>query len=190
MANFIYIDNSNVWIEGQRVSAVRSGMASSIVDAMNRNITDLGYRVELGKLRYFAGEDNIGRAVVFGSRPPANDALWEVARRKGFEVIVEDRNVRNREKKVDTGIVSHMTKDAYTRIDRTKDTIILLAGDGDFVPAVENLIADGFRVEVMFWNHASRELKDCCSEFTALDPHFEHLRLGPTVNALDRRVSI
>ena len=30
MANFLYVDNSNVWIEGMHVAAVKSGMAPDI----------------------------------------------------------------------------------------------------------------------------------------------------------------
>jgi hypothetical protein len=33
MALFVYVDNSNVWIEGMRVSAVRKGLAESPKDA-------------------------------------------------------------------------------------------------------------------------------------------------------------
>jgi hypothetical protein len=33
---------------------------------------------------------NIGRAVLYGSRPPPNDSLWAATERKGFEVVVHD----------------------------------------------------------------------------------------------------
>ena len=41
-----------------------------------------------------------------------------------------------------------MVRDAYTKVDKNKDTITLVAGDSDYVPAVELLTDDGFRVEV------------------------------------------
>jgi hypothetical protein len=37
-----------------------------------------------------------------------NDSLWNIATSKGFEVVVFDRNVANREKKVDTKIATDM----------------------------------------------------------------------------------
>jgi uncharacterized LabA/DUF88 family protein len=97
--------------------------------------------------------------MLFGSRPPANDSLWTLAKRAGFEVVVEERNVQNKEKKIDTGIVAAMVRDAYTRADKDGDTITLVAGDADYVPAVRQLIEDGYTVEVVFWGHASQELK-------------------------------
>lgn len=178
MSNFVYVDNSNAFIEGKRVSAVRKGLAPNIYEAMNRNITDNSYRLDLGKLHSFtAGSDprKIKRAVLFGSRPPANDSLWGIAERAGFETIVVDRNAANREKKVDTGIVSEMMRDAYKKMNSGEDVITLVAGDGDFVPAITNLRQDAYKVELFFWNHASQELKDACDCFVALDPHLDHL---------------
>ena len=113
--------------------------------------------------------------MLFGSRPPPNDSLWAAAERAGFEVVVEDRNIRNKEKKIDTGIVAAMTKDAYTICDRGSDTITLVGGDADYVPAVVPLVEDGFNVEVVFWNHASGELKGSCSKFIDLNPMLNHL---------------
>ncbi|MBN3938674.1 NYN domain-containing protein [Nostoc sp. NMS9] len=178
MSNFVYVDNSNVFIESKRVSAVRRALVSNIYDAMNKKIIDNSYRLDFGKLHSFtAGSDptKIKRAVLFGSRPPANDSLWGIAERAGFETIIVDRNAANREKKVDTGIVTAMMRDAYTKMDKSEDVITLVAGDGDFIPAIETLRDDGFTVELFFWNHAAQELKDACDRFVALDPHLDHL---------------
>ena len=78
MAFLIYVDNSNVFIEAQRVSAVSKHMALNIYDAMNNRILDTTYRMDFGDLHYFlAGNDptKIKRAMLFGSRPPKNDRL-------------------------------------------------------------------------------------------------------------------
>ena len=178
MAEFVYVDNSNVFIEGKRVKAVEAGLAMNIWEAMDNRILAQAYKIDFGRLHDFiAGEDEaqIKRCMLFGSRPPANDSLWSIARKAGFEVVVEDRNVANKEKKIDTGIVAAMTKDAYTITNRENDTITLVAGDGDFVPSVRLLVDDGFNVEVVFWAHASQELKAVCSKFVALDPILNHL---------------
>ena len=60
--------------------------------------------------------------------------------------MIEDRNIANREKKIDTGIVAAMMRDAYTSVDRAEDTITLVAGDSDYVPAIESLKNDGYQV--------------------------------------------
>ncbi len=180
MSDFIYVDNSNLYIEGKRVSAVVRGLAMNIYDAMNNRILDQEYTISFGRLHEFvAGTDQsqIARAVLFGSRPPPNDSIWTRAKEAGFELILEDRNIANKEKKIDTGIVAAMTRDAYKRADPEKDVMVLVAGDGDFVPAVRQLIEDGYKVHVVFWDHCAKELREAASGFTSLNSHLEYLRL-------------
>ena len=176
MAHWMHVDNSNFFIEGKRVSAVLQGEALDIFDSVEHNILDQACRFDFGKLYEFVG-NGIARAMLFGSRPPPNDSLWAMAESAGFEVVVYDRNVANKEKMIDTEITFTMARDAYTRADKAEDIFTLVAGDGDYVPAVKALVADGFRVEVAFWNHASRGLKDSCTKFISLDEHFDELRL-------------
>src|ERR1039457_7279685 len=171
---YVYVDNSNLFIEGRRVSAVAKGMARSIYEAMDYNILDFTYTIDFGKLHQFvAGFDKaqIARATLFGSRPPPNDSIWTFAKRAGFGVILTDRNVKNKEKKVDTGITTAMVKDGYKRVDPKNDVITLVAGDGDFVPAITELRADGYTVDLVFWDPASGELKKAASKFISLNKH-------------------
>jgi uncharacterized LabA/DUF88 family protein len=177
---YVYVDNSNVFIEARRVSAVAQGLARNIQEAMNLQIVDPYYTIDFGKLHQFvAGTDKkqIARATLFGSRPPPNDSIWTFAEKAGFDVILVDRNFQNKEKKVDTGIVTAMVKDAYKNADPSKDTITLVAGDGDFVPAFTELKKDGFTVDCVFWDHASPELKKLASNFISLNQHLKHLEL-------------
>jgi hypothetical protein len=179
VAEFVYVDNSNVFIEGKRVSAIARGLARNLQEAFDKRIFDPDYSVDFGKLHTFvAGNDpaKIRRAALFGSRPPPNDSLWKIAERAGFETILEDRNVQNREKKIDTGIVTMMMRDAYNLVNPAEDVITLVAGDGDYVPSFLALRSDGYRVELVFWEHASRELKDACDRFTSLNPHLDFLQ--------------
>ncbi len=178
--DYIYVDNSNLYIEGRRVSAVAQGLADNIVQAMNDGILDHGYTVSFGKLHEFVcGTDKkqIKRAALFGSRPPPNDGIWQYAKRAGFELHLEDRNYANKEKKIDTGIATLLTKDAYKNGKPDQDTFVLVAGDSDYVPTIKELQADGFVVEVVFWNHAARELREVASKFIGLDQYLENLRL-------------
>ncbi|HSW41282.1 MAG TPA: NYN domain-containing protein [Patescibacteria group bacterium] len=177
--NFVYVDNSNVWIEGMHVSAVRRGFAPDIWTAQNEKICDYTWKIDFGRLYEFAcGEaSEVGRAVLFGSRPPANDSLWAIARSKGFEPIVYERNARNREKKIDTSIATEMVTDSFARMNPNSDEITLVAGDSDYVPTVLSLRNRGFSVNLMFWEHASRELKEVVSHFIPVDPYLGHLCL-------------
>jgi uncharacterized LabA/DUF88 family protein len=180
MADYIYVDNSNLYIEGRRVSAVANGTATNIFEAMNNDVLDHGYTISFGKLHQFlTGEDlsKIKRAALFGSRPPPNDSIWQYAKKAGFELHLEDRNIKNKEKMIDTGLATLITKDAYKGGDSAKDVFVLVSGDRDFLPTVRTLREDGFSVEVVFWNHAAKELKEAATKFISLDEHLEYLRI-------------
>jgi uncharacterized LabA/DUF88 family protein len=70
-----------------------------------------------------------------------------------------------------------MVRDAYKKVNAANDSIVLVAGDADFVPAVRDLVEDKFRVEVVFWDHVSKELRETCSQFISLNPHLDFLAL-------------
>ncbi|TXM57564.1 NYN domain-containing protein [Methylobacterium sp. WL120] len=179
MADWIYVDNSNVFIEGKRVSAVKLGLAPDIWDAVQHRILDNDYRMSFGKLYEFVAGDNraeTARAMLFGSRPPENDAIWDIAKRAGFEVVTHDRNFANKEKKIDTGLVAALTRDAYRNAKRG-DIFTIVSGDNDYVPAVQQLREDGFQVDVVFWSHVGKELRETASNFISLDAHLDSLRV-------------
>ncbi|MBV4490921.1 NYN domain-containing protein [Pseudomonas sp. RD9SR1] len=176
MANLVYVDNSNVWIEGMHVAAYANGLAPDVWAAVQNKICDHSWKLDFGKLFQFAGGDkaDVRKAALFGSRPPQNDSVWDAARRNGFQVTTYDRNVVNHEKKIDTDIVATMIEDSFTVL-QPGDEITLVAGDADYVPAIEKLKARGIAVHVVFWKHASRELKQAATKFVELDPYLNHL---------------
>ena len=177
MANLLYVDNSNVWIEGMHVAAFASGMVPDVWTAVKGNVCDHSWKLDFGKLFQFAGGEKteVRKAALFGSRPPKNDSLWVAAQKNGFEVTTYDRNVANAEKKIDTDIVATMIEDSY-EILQPGDEVTLVSGDSDYVPAIEKLKKRGIAVHVVFWKHAARELKEAASTFTELDPYLEHLK--------------
>jgi uncharacterized LabA/DUF88 family protein len=179
MVLFVYVDNSNVWIEGQRASAVANGLAKDASEAQEKGILDASWRYDFGQLYELACPKDyaIGRSILVGSRPPANDSLWARARLEGFEVEVFDRSASGREKQVDTGIVTVMLDDSYQHMQNDRgDMAVLLAGDRDYVPAVESLGARGIGTRVVFWQHATaRDLQQAATEFLPLDPHLQDL---------------
>jgi hypothetical protein len=174
MANFTYIDNSNVYIEGCRASAVAKKLpgAETYIDAMNNHVVDRSWQIDYGHLHQFACGDkaDIGCAKLWGS-PPPSDSFWQMVGRKGFEVKTYEKNFAGKEKKVDVAIAHQITKDAYSgKIQKGVDEITLVAGDKDFCPVVEDLVENGFTVHVVFWDNVAPELKGACSKFTSLNP--------------------
>jgi uncharacterized LabA/DUF88 family protein len=177
--NFTYVDNSNVYIEGCRASAVRKGMpgAATIVEAMNKKVVDPSWQLDYGALHAFACGDpaEIGAANLWGS-PPPGDSFWQMVERHKFKVTKYDLNAARKEKKVDVAIAHRMTKDAYSGVVRKgEDEMTLVAGDKDYVPMVEDLVANGFIIHVVFWDHAASELKSAASKFIGLNPHLDFL---------------
>lgn len=179
--NYTYVDNSNVFIEGCRASAVKKKLpgAETYIDAMNNKTVDRDWRLDYGRLHQFAcGDDaEIGCAKLWGS-PPPSDSFWDMVARKGFDVKTYEKNFSGKEKKVDVAIAHQITKDAYSgKIVQGTDEITLVAGDKDFVPVVEDLVENGYIVHVVFWDSVAPELKAAASKFTSLNPHLEHLSL-------------
>ena len=65
-----------------------------------------------------------------------------------------------------------MVSDSYEIIqDKNEDEMILVAGDGDYVPAILNITKRGIRVVVWFWDHAAVELKNTASGFFSLNQY-------------------
>ena len=64
MGEYVYVDNSNLFIEARRVSAVQKGYAPDIWVAMQNRITDNDYSIDFGRLHEFiAGGHQAGRTV-------------------------------------------------------------------------------------------------------------------------------
>lgn len=90
---------------------------------------------------------------------------------KVLKKTVYDKNFQGKEKKVDVAIAHAITKEAYTIIDKDNDEIALVAGDKDFEPVVSDLVSEGFKVQVVFWEHAAQELKNAATSFISLNQY-------------------
>jgi uncharacterized LabA/DUF88 family protein len=159
------------------VAAAHNGLATDVWSAVQGRVCDYSWKLDFGKLFQFAGGERgeVKRAVLFGSRPPKNDSLWTAAERNGFDVVVYDRNIVGREKKIDTDVVATIMEDSYEVLTMAEDEITLVSGDADYVPMIEKLTRRGIPVHVVFWAHASREIKDVATKFVSLDPFLQHL---------------
>lgn len=185
MASYVYVDNSNVWIEGMHIAAVKAGMVPTLQEAQTNNICDYSWSYDFGKLLSFAGGDSsqIKRAKLFGSKPPLNDSLWKAAESQGFEVITEDRNYyTNKEKKIDSGICTAIMEDSYEMMKPGEDEVILVAGDRDYVPTIESLKRRGIAFSICFWDHAAREIKDASNNFYSLNKYHDYLNVNSSTS--------
>ena len=91
---YVFVDNSNLWIEGKKISGRRS---KPPVESNYR------YRIEYGKLlqHVLDGRELATVPKLYGSEPPPNDSVWNMIRSKGFDVKVFKRNIFNKEKGLD-----------------------------------------------------------------------------------------
>lgn len=176
MEHTLYLDNSNVFIEGQKVSAVRKKLAKDINEATRKKIYDRTCRLDFGKLvEVTCGFQASVDAKLYGSRPPEHDTVWKMAKERGFKLNIFDRSHYGKEKQVDTTIVMHMTEDILINLKPSDDRIVLVSGDADFIPVVKRAVEKGFHIKVAYWNHANHEIKKVASEFQNLNSHLNDL---------------
>lgn len=157
---YIFVDNSNLWIEGKKVSGRRSKPSVP---------SNRFYRVDYGRLLQYVLDDRELAAVpkLYGSEPPPNDSVWNMIRSKGFDVKVFKRNIFNKEKGVDMRMGLDIGKLVLTT--KPKATVAIVAGDADFIQAVDDAHAEGWKVEVWYWSNAAGDLKKCVDRFESLD---------------------
>ena len=180
MANPIlhtFVDNSNVLIEGRRFSEMKRKGRSKLSP-----FTDDNYEIDWGKFLYVLKEqDSRGLAevpILYGSRPPAEDSVWDRIRDDGFDVKVFDRNIRNKEKGVDMEMGMDIVERLHAVDDQLPRILVVAAGDADYVPAVERAKRKGWPVEVWFWSNAAGDLKKAATRFCPLDEHLNFMHRG------------
>ena len=178
MGKCVYVDNSNVWIEGKYHSAVSKGMVADVYEAHDNRICDMPWAYDFGKLLNIVCDGDISdikRAVLYGSRPTDNDSLWNAAKKVGFEVFTPPRNASNKEKRVDTGFDKEVLKDLYKGVIGPDDEIILVVGDSDHHPVAAAILEEGKQYTLAFSDNASELMKNDCKKFISLNPHIKDL---------------
>ena len=160
----LFIDNSNLFIEAQRVAREKFYYDDALVMRMR-----VSYGGLLEKIR---SKRNLNEAVLVGSRPPQNDGLWDQLRKLGISPRIFERNYSNREKSVDAELTNALR-------DTLEDSpevgvIALVAGDRDYIPVLERCVKKGWPVEVYFWGQASNAIQRMDGvEFISMDDFFD-----------------
>ena len=147
-----FVDHSNLWIEGQKAQDVKD------IDH------DPRYRVDLGNfLNITTRNCQLSKAFLYGSVPPPNDSVWKAAKEKNFEVKVFQRSGSGKEKELDVAMAHDITKTLYEHIYINccrNVTFIVVTGDRDLKPPIEDSLEKGIPVELWSWEKAmSREYK-------------------------------
>ena len=142
---YIFVDHSNLWIEGQKVHAKK------LVDTE----IDHRYRVDLGKfLNLLANGRSISKAFLYGSVPPPNDSVWKAACKRNFDVKTFQRSGSGREKELDVAMAHDITKnlDRLVYMDTTSNVIfITVTGDRDLKPPIDDVLENGVHLELLSW---------------------------------------
>ena len=170
----LFVDNSNVLIEGRRLS-----YAKRFNGGQRNTSVDQTYELDWGKFLHLVKSRNdrllSQLPTLYGSTPPPDDTVWKEIRDEGFDVKLFERNIRNQEKGVDLEMGMDIAE--RTLLVKPPETIVIVAGDGDFLGAVERAKNRGWNVEVWFWGNASAKMRDI-AEFVNMDQAWEYLKKG------------
>ncbi|PKK56689.1 hypothetical protein RhiirC2_799511 [Rhizophagus irregularis] len=118
----IFVDNSNIEIEGKKLISVLES-------------------------------DN---PVIVSSHPLLNDSIWRKIEDFGYRVSVFDKNYAFQEKEVDNelGLSISNAIQEYKR----PGIIVLVAGDGNYRPALTRALLRDWIIEIWFWDHVTCDL--------------------------------
>jgi uncharacterized LabA/DUF88 family protein len=137
------IDNSNIYHSGQQAHAKLKNMIQAKNPAWRMEMSKL-IKVILGRDRVFAtGPGLNGRPHVFGSLlPTQSDKIFKAFGHHCDVTIVRRNSFSSREKEVDTmiGIAAKNAEFDNYETKRNFETLILVTGDGDFSPLVDDLL--------------------------------------------------
>lgn len=181
MKKHVYVDFSNLYVEARHLAAVFSGMVLNIEQAQDERRTAY-WRCDYARLLEILCPGVHADTAFLVTTEPFPDA--HIAEWCGFEVQVYPRGYAQREKCVDTHFAIRVAIDS-TRFDPKRDEITLVTGDLDQLPTVNYLRAQGFKVRVVFWDHASQGLRKAATSFESLNPYWSLVTFaGPRSKAV------
>lgn len=157
---FVFIDTSNLWIEGKCVLGTHYGIGllrNNEERELNTLTVDYGLLLQQVQGKRRLKND----LVVVGSRPPKNDSLWRRIEAQGFGAHVFDRSAMDVE-------LSLLIRDAIE--DNPPATIVFVGGNANMDPVFRRAVQRQWKVEVWFWRESiAGELVEAY-DFHALNP--------------------
>ena len=148
---WIYVDDSNLWIEGKKAYAEAHKLLTSEHPRAWFDIGQLNEVVAEGR--------EVGGRKLYGSKPPDVDTVWTKIREQGWVVDIKQKSYHTgKEKQVDVQLVA----DVVSLVHQKKNgTVIIVSGDCDYIPAINEALDQGWKVEVWSWEKAlSADIRD------------------------------
>ena len=145
MASLIYVDDSNL-------RATAHELLGS--PHWKTGIAVCNYQV-LHEMLSFGEQSKAARIYgSFGSAAERHALIAETSKAGFIPSFV--KRLQDREKGVDTALVADLISDSFTSYE-AGDEVIIVAGDGDYVPAINRLMGRGVSVSVAFWDQGLAE---------------------------------
>ncbi|CAG8650293.1 9413_t:CDS:2, partial [Acaulospora colombiana] len=167
----VFADNSNLFIEGKYT--IGQIEKAGTFDQQRNSFYLNQLHIDHGRLlsTILKGRQMGSNPIIVGSRPPPNDSLWKQIRNQGYDVVVYDRNIENKEKKVDMALgVSAMNVIWSNDL----GVLVLIAGDGDYEPVINEALKRKWKVEIWFWSSGISGDLMRKSIFYSLDNFYRH----------------
>ncbi len=113
----------------------------------------ISFRIDFGRLLLAASRDVNGKArgvktAYIAGVIPDDDSFWEVAKSQGFTVRRGYLGSSGRSKLDDAYLMTDLVSTLYE--ESGPSTIVLVAGDADYMPALKRSLEKGWRNEVLF----------------------------------------
>ena len=179
---FIYLDNSNIFIEAKRLAEECNGSGRQAVRLHFDNLLALA-----------ANGRTVKHAVAAGSVPPELRNLWARLHRSGVDCKVFERGPKGEQNVPDCFLQLAMARNALMN---PPGVAVLLTGDGvghlqdeGFLTTLKGVKMSKWNVEVLSWRHCiNRYLFDWVKEnghFTALDDYYESITFTVAVDSVE-----
>ena len=170
-----YVDNSNIFVEGQRYAAATAGEERS------------GFRIYFPNfVKLCLGGSAPDEVIWAGSNPPPDDSVWKYLREEmAINPQLLERSGAGEQETVDHRIQLCM----YRHVRKYKDDpgiLILATGDGKgyeneegFLYDCEGFISQGWKLRLISWEHSChrrlRQFAEDHGEFVSLDKHYNQI---------------
>ena len=144
------------------------------------------YRIDFGRLLTAASKDEDGKtryvkSAYIAGVIPDDDSFWKIAESQGFVVkrgYLGTSGGQTRSKQDDAYLITEITATLYEH--EGPSTIVLVAGDADYVPPLMKAIEKGWRTEIAFIDRGLASALDPVAHlFRTINPsNIEYLRNG------------
>ena len=132
------------------------------------------FRIDFGRLLTLAARDTNGhtrfvQSAYIAGVIPDDDSFWRIAENQGFTVRRGYLGTKQRSKQDDAYLITDLTATLYEQ--EGPSTIVLVAGDADYVPPLEKSLSRGWRNEVAFIDRGVAEsLETAVHQFRLISP--------------------